>query len=1132
MSFLLTKDDKVNITFSPEYSKAIFGNLHIAFVDKQHNYYIPSENKKAIINSLWFYENKVCKCTTFPFYNGESVIHLSPYDKRVLKQILGLPSEIFDQLNIDEDIIEQLNFKDNLSTLKKECYSLLYQKYDKKWYIDDFKLYLINLGFYFPYDETKPFISNIGVNYPIFFNSDNFLDEVKKIIDLTKSERYLIDYLYDNASEKLFSNLKLLDDIDFEKCVDYFINNIPNDDIDSKHLNEEFKIVFSNTLRKFVSSLVNFIYDYYSFNVLNKVSKKLSFLTIQKLNDEDVLYCLSGFNFETYSRDKKEWFLLKDDKERLINSYQIIKEKKENISNAVFFAQLGLPHVLFKYIKDKEISSVESFIELFNFINLPYSLNFQSAKRGDLYSYIIGDNKHLLITLRRELLRQGIKYSSINPFDQNNMYENNTIEINITDKNSELNELFNNKKRKLHEDLYLEFLMDNYDSSSILREKLRVLDNISNNTFLYQYYHNFNNLSVEENVLRLLKKYEMTVLFSPDLLDFFFFLFSHPYNLIFLKIKKHLYEINDSESLISVETSDNDFDTYEPNLPYPYVYFGSAYYSFRKKFISTPYIPIEDKDTIELRENFYRSIGNVIYEDDLNKSDRIARFIKKNIGLPTNVSASINFNRKIINQIKFKENISHLALHAEPTFHNNINEDKEALYNIYSSYIINEAVRYGLYSTNLIFDEHYVTYKIIEDIENNEYHGIINFDKDKILPIFANYLDTDSSSIYALLLSFFSSEFLYSNPCNELTSFGQEDKNIIYSLLFKKIEQDEYDLFHSYFFLISLLAYIYKGAELAYALKVSQNKIPELITSPFCLNIDYQPKLPLPYIHLGKIFNAYSYDEVSNEYYFCSCDKESILGLIDRIYEAIASNAPSEITTPLTLALAGFPYVVIKKYADINFLLMSPTHFVNNILKFKDGICRRCTNIPHAAYKSPFIKSFPHKEDLEAEYSFAYNLLAHNQITLIPPIPLNKIKFENNYKYELNSNSDPKIPTLLYFGVQPSEQIYTFFTLSKTILKIYLQEFVNLNTKIEVVVLASGVIMDAYSRNNEIFYDFIFNESDRISLHEKVIHQFPEIERNRKEIIESICQSILGFITFLIEKYIKLLVEEEMKVGE
>ena len=96
-----------------------------------------------------------------------------------------------------------------------------------------------------------------------------------------------------------------------------------------------------------------------------------------------------------------------------IKSYQIIKEKKENISNAVFFAQLGLPHVLFKYIKDKEISSVESFIELFNFINLPYSLNFQSAKRGDLYSYIIGDNKHLLITLRRELLRQGIKYSSI-----------------------------------------------------------------------------------------------------------------------------------------------------------------------------------------------------------------------------------------------------------------------------------------------------------------------------------------------------------------------------------------------------------------------------------------------------------------------------------------------------------------------------------------------------------------------------------------------------------------------------------------------------------------------------------------------------------------------------------------------
>ena len=299
MSFILPKDAKVDISFSPNYSKAIFGLSHIAFIKNDGSIVFPSENKDAIINALSFYKEKVLKFDTYSYHNGETDLIVQPSDNRVFQQILGLPPLVYEKIDLEKDIVSQLSFVDNLSLLKKECYSLLYKKYKRNWFTDDFKLYLINHGFYFPYDETKPFISN-KVVYPIHINEKLFPTEVKNIINCKHSQRFALDFLGKGLNIDLFKKMEKLDKYSFERKINYFINNLKDEEIENEITNDEFKHKYTNLLKLFVASLINLLYDDYSFEVLKKVASRLSFLSIQKIQEEKTMYILSGYFLEAF----------------------------------------------------------------------------------------------------------------------------------------------------------------------------------------------------------------------------------------------------------------------------------------------------------------------------------------------------------------------------------------------------------------------------------------------------------------------------------------------------------------------------------------------------------------------------------------------------------------------------------------------------------------------------------------------------------------------------------------------------------------------------------------------------------------------------------------------------------------
>ena len=1129
MSFILPLDAKVDISFSRDYSKAIFGLHHIAFIKNDGKIVLPIENKDAIINAYNFYKNKVKLFSVYPYNNRETNIIVRSDDERILKQIIGLPLEVYEKIDFSKDISKQLVFEDNLSLLKKECYSLLYKQYKKKWFTDDFKLFMINNGVFFPYDETKPFISNKQI-YPIHIDESLFSNEIKNIINCKHSLRLALDFVNKDLTLDLYNKMELFDSFSLERKINYFINNQEDEEISSLISNQEFKIRYTYLLKLFVVSIVNLLYDDYSFKVLNKVTSRLSFLSIQKIHADKKIYVLSGNFLEAFSYNKKDWFLSIEDKERLYKQFLKEQLKSASTNPIIIFAHIGLPYILFSYVKKKSFITADDFVNCFEYKDIPFSIVFQAPKRSELYSYIVGDNKHLLITLRRELFRRGMDYSSINPFDKKNYYESSTIIIDVNKKHTQLYDLVENSSRQLHTDLFIEYSLENKVNDLELINNLKLIDEKSNNSALYFFYHIFNNVSVSDALIMLLNKYDLREIYSHSLLDYFFYLYSHPFDIAYLQVRKYLLSVNDSSSLQAIEISPGTADIYEPNMPYPYVSFGKAFYSFRKSFYSAAYLPLEEKQNVIEREKELLLIAKSKFNKKHDKKILIENFIRDNFGLPKNISSTLNFSKSISSQIKFKEGISHLSVFAEPSIHNNIDFDSESAYNIYSTYIVSNAINYGLLINELSLGEESFIFSTIKNMDRDNYYGIIHYNFEKLLPVARKYIDDDYHTLYAIILSFYSNNFSFISRCYDLVEFVKYNSGEIKEALFEKI--DDFSFIQRNFFLFIMLASIYKAVELSYAIYVSKDKIKELELSPYSMNIDYQPRLQFPIVHLGRVFNAYSSNDESDDYYFCSCEKDSIYGLLDRIYSMLEESCPEEIITPLSLSLIGLPYVVVKKYSSLDLKSVTVKSFVNNILVFKDGICRRCSNIPHAIYKGPFIKAFPNKDDMIAEYSIANNALAHDGMLLMPNIPLNEITYSSSYIYNLKSYFDDRIPNILYYGVQPPESSYTFFCMTMAKLNDYIHEFIQHNKRIEVAALACGIITDTYAKNKEVFFDFIFKKNGNTTLEDKIKSSFPEISRARDNMIENVEQVILGFLTFLMEKFILKYVEKEKGVGK
>ena len=1128
MGFLYYKQPKLNISFRSDYRKAVFGLFHVAFLDNNDHFILPIEDKEAISIALEFYQKRILKREMYPVYDGSSFFLRQSHDKEVLRQVLGLPDEVFDELDTNEDILSQLKFQSHLSNLKKECYVLLTQRYSGKWFRDDFKLYCLRKGFFFLYDETKPFIEREQVQLPVFIDETRLDEKYLRLYKEAISTRLAIDFLGRKDENQFNIEMAKLDAYSFDRRLSYFVNNDPDEEISQLNLDLSFKRKYAFLLREYLASLINVLYDDYSFDVLKKVAGKLSFLTVSKIHTNKDIYSLSSYHADMYSFDGKKFFFANLDKEKITHLFQDIIEEKPAASMLTIYASSGLPYEGFKYVQDVKEVNVDDILSKLPFGDVSTSEIYLSCKRYDLfYAYLSGEKEHRYTFTIRLLLDCNIQYLCDKPL-LNNDHENKiTIYCDKGKKSRELKTLFEKKKGSFIEEIFPAFLIDQKRFEDVeLENALRLLDVKSHFEALPFFYHSFHNKSIANVLDLMLLSFDLQNLSKTILYPFFEFASLYPLQIAEQEYRIDAIERGDSLSLMVLDGLPNQTETYEPNMPYPYVCYGKLVYSFRETYFSKAYLCSCQREAIVSKYEYLSRFYDRYHEkkEDWERN----KFILFHLGLPGNIVHQINLEKDLLPQLPFKDNLCHLCQHSAPSCHQSIDENEEDSHNVYLTYIRANAARNGLYFSDAISIEQDIP-SFFESLSKKEFHTLLSFDRSRLDPILLPYINVSKGMIVSLLSCFFPNEMAYGNFYSEVLAFLSLDEVLISKIMFDCEEQD-YPEIYAHMMIFTRLVYIYKMVEISYALYVSRDITPSN-ENEFTLNIDYNPSLPHPYVLLGNNFNAYADNLMDDKYYFCECDRITMKKFAKHYSNYYDSREMDQtIKVPIILGMLGLPYLVVLKYANA-VLEDNDIEKLIDQMPFRHHICRRDLQIPHASYDEPFRLAYPFKENLQAEYNFAANQMMKDGFVVVSDYSLMDIRFRKNYLYDLDAHIDNNLPYFIYYSEAIPEDLFTFFVMSKDTLQNYLSSFSQLNEdKIETNAYASGVILDSFFKNNNVFLQFVFNDED-MTLRELVIRLFPEIERVREAYYDAVIQQILGFMSYLFENLFAKYATRESYIG-
>jgi hypothetical protein len=710
-----------------------------------------------------------------------------------------------------------------------------------------------------------------------------------------------------------------------------------------------------------------------------------------------------------------------------------------------------------------------------------------------------------------------------------------TVEIRKMKRCDSLASLFDEKGKVLSEEILPCYFLSTQDgelSEPDLRKKVSLLDEKSQGEAFQRFFSFFQGISVKEAVDQLLFYYDLESLGTSSLVPFFWFVLRYPLEVAEREYRLSCLQNGDTLSLLALDGLPKINETYEPNLPYPYVTYGKYAYSFRESYFSTPYLCSSEKEAIEKKILYYGNLFDSKKENEKAPLTRKNRFILDHLGLPDNVTSSLRLSKDLFPQLPFKDHICHLCLGSSPSYHENIDHNEAESYNVYLTYLRAQAGEKGVFFEKpLLFGTYgYAFGDFLNEIQNGTYHSVLAFDRKDVDPILFPYVDVNRKSILAIMAAFFSPDFYLGTFSEQVVAFAQLGEEKIRKLLFD-CDASLYPLLNRNMEVYSRLLFFFRSAEMAYASYVSSKDVP-LTDNGFCMNMDYNPRLPYPYVFLGNYFNAYGSSADAKEMYFCECDRHAMtllfkenVALLDRW------KVPKELQTPLALGLTGLPYLAILRYGDMDLSSLTPDDVIQKIA-FRDAICRRCTNTSHSAYLVCFTKAFPFKEDMAADYRFSENGLLHDGIHIIAETEIGSIVYSPSYHYDLTASDDPLLPLVLYFGKEVPEALFTYFVPPKEQLKNRLFDFAAKSPeKAEAVAYASGVILDSYQRNSNVFLDFFNDCGSGKPLRQEITQFFPEIGRVREEYQEATMQSVLGFLTYLIEGLYRKYAEKESPVG-
>lgn len=1124
MSYSLLKVEDFPLTGFKEYRKAIPGLYHIAFVDNEYNLFLSIDDKKSIEASLSFYNlMKEKGIKTYPLYINNGYKNISIDKIEVVKEILGLPDLILDKLDFKKDIISQLNFKNKIFELKKYAYKNMYDKIKRKWYVDDFKCYLLINGIFFMQDETIPFIDKNDNSLPVLIDEKNASKLVKQLISDVNSTLLYLEYNDDIDID--INKMKEYDVFSFSNRVDYFINNLYDEKIANISSDNYFKEKYSKILRRYLASIINYLYDDYSKNVLFIDTSKKSIMTKNKV---EKYYVVSSLNSEMYSLDDINYFYPLRNKDYLIKLYDEYKAFKDPL---LIYKKLELPYVGYNDFKNALKSSKKNPFLTFEYLDIDVLSDYSSIKRsGLLYNLTLENDNHNKLFILREMKKQGIIYTG---YDNKVLELEDKISIDFVDENIDdvLKPIFD-QEAKLSDipfTCYKSMVYQYIDSESLFAS-LNEIDRISENKAMHYFYHHLTYQSLKDNLESFCKFYNINLDIEANY-SFFSFLISLPLYILEEKYKNIAF-INQNYYLIDKMDEDNVVgETFEIGLPYKYVNYSRIAYTFRKTPTSFPYFCSCQKEAIFNLLNYFYSTKKVKTCGYYNAN---IEFIKE-YKIPDVLIPYLNLDKPLFDQFKFKDNLCHLCNHKEPSYYEeNIISGKYKTNTIFETYIHSIGCKNNIFSDTVIIQEEF-NKKIDNSMDGKDNLPIVSYNiKPSNMPtLLRPYFNLSGLELATLLITTFSVNIGTPDFDYGVIEISKLSKKEVEERLFSsKYKNYKDDSIRNNVEIFPRLRFVYSIISLAYKFKLAENIIP-FLDERVCLDIDYNPKLKHPYVYLGKNFNAYSDDDKGDNYYFCSCDKEAIFKTVETMSEMFIGfeNDDKNLRTIALLAISGLPYLVIKKfinYQDYKDVLKD--------LVFEDKICRRCLNENHAAYLFPFLKALPYKDEMEADYAFIKNFLAKDGIYFADDYDLSKVKYEPTYFYNLRTNFDYLLPPMFVNKTSDDtpNSLYRFLSMNETNLQNYLFDFISKSEddKTNLAVFNNLMIKNFKLDNNFIYKilsnAFLLQNSDFKNVIDKYM---PSLKSKEDNITYPIYNDILGFFTYLLEIYFSNCALNEKRIG-
>lgn len=1103
MGYAFVNDRRVPLISSRDYKEACFSIWHAAFLNDSGTYCFPIEEKPSFEMAFSFYREKIVKLKSYPIcLDDGSFVDRDPKDREVLRQVLGIPKTVFESMDPTRDVLSQIVYRKNLSDLKKSSYRMLCFDENRKWYRDDFKLFCLTEGVFFPYEETLPFVMEDESRFPVFVDESKLPSVLKKYVSTCNAERLVIDFLGRDASQAQYEAFLKFDSLPFEKKLSYFFLE--------NHTLSDSERDYLRCLKGFIATMVNHLYDLYLSEVLNHSLQKSSFLTPFKPWKRGTVEVVSSYNGDVFLDSKGRASFDSYNRKvfnALVHDALVTYQDK---SLLLLYARLGLPYEGYVPLKAHHYRSLENIVRYFEYTeSLDETDDFFSPKRVDrFYSYFPFSLYHEYGFYRRELLKAGILFD----VDDVKDIENSKISVRrlFSSTERELNVFFDGSDPNTLEDVYFSYVIEKgLDPYLSLKKSVLELKRKSEGKAVNLFFSLLDHRSIKDAMELLYRKLSVSDIPSCAF-SFFLYLTFFPFKIAKGMHYRHLKKY-DPLTLEMIQKKENTGFFYEPSLPSPFVEYGSIYVGFSSdSSLRDMAICSCQKKSIQERIAFLEGIAKKAKPK--NRSE-INAFVVMKLGLPSFIERRIDVNQDILSQIPFRSSICHLCNHMEPSNHPEgyVNEAY-----VYRNYILSNAQKYGVYLDHLYFS-------VSEEVLDSDYLPSSELIvPEKVVPLFRKFLIRDVDDLSVMVMySMLSSRVYFDDFIGMLDYFN------LYHPDFRIYGHDSKQFLDSSMAMLTSYCLYMNRIQTSYAIEMAKPALPPLSDYRFGLFGDYNPRLPYPQVCLGKIYNAYKPNLNSDEFYFCKCEKESMAALIEIMVRQANRNHGGKNTAPLILSAAGLPYEVILKYKDYDFTLHSGREFVEQ-LSFKEHICRRCLNQSHAAL-APSGVVFPFKDDMEAEFTFAFNRIAHYG-ALITERDMKELTFDPKRRYRLY---DDDSPLLLYLDGMPLE-LCGYFMPSVSALKAMMDDFRKEDTGFnpKSVETALKGILESYEDNGNSIWCFFCTNHFRVStLNSRASILFPRLITVNEEVPEDVMQVVISFLSYFFYDFLKRLAKEESYIG-